>query len=198
MLQSLPICIQSPLRGVSHFSTWGIGLHFKALWENFSKHGGLPMKKFLFLVLLVLLSACAAPTQGELALEPAVVLATSTTEPTPAPSATPLPPSYLKEEVAEGEPMLTEWYVCAFIKEGEGIQQALSRVAESQAGDMGWPVGQTIEIFLIEEDKLVLYDWKTLLEESPVVHVGDYVCDTIHPRLQGYRFLGGVEDRRSP
>lgn len=154
------------------------------------------MKK-MFFVLLVLLTACAAPTQGEMVLEPALLApATSTVEPEP--TATPKPPSYLEEGIAEGELMLTEWYVCAFIKEGEGIQQALSRVAESQAGDMGWPIGQTIELFLIEEDKLVLYDWETLLEESPVVHVGDYVCDTIHPRLQGYRFLGGIEDRRSP
>lgn len=156
------------------------------------------MKKLLFVVLLVLLAACA-PTQGEMALEPALLApATSTVEPEPTPTATPKPPSYLEEGVASGELMLTEWYVCAFIKEGEGIQQALTRVGESPAGDMGWPIGQTIELLLIEEDKLVLYDWETLLEESPVVHVGDYVCDTIYPRLQGYRFLGGIEDRRSP
>lgn len=171
-------------------------MHFKALWENFSKHGGRDEKTVFGFTGS---TECLCHSQsGELALEPAVVLATSTIESTPVPSVTPLPPSYLKEGVAEGEFMLTEWYVCAFIKEGEGIQQALSRVAESQAGDMGWSVGQTIEIFLIEEDKLVLYDWETLLQESPVVHAGDYVCDTIYPRLQGYHFLGGVEDRRSP
>jgi len=156
------------------------------------------MRKFLLFVLLVLLTACAAPNQGEMALEPALLAPTSTVE-LPETTVTPKPPSYLLEEGVSGEHMLTtEWFVCAFIKEGEGIQQALTRVGKSPAGDMGWPIGQTIELFLIEEDKLVLYDWKTLLEESPVVHVGDYVCDTIYPRLQGYRFLGGIEDRRSP
>jgi len=157
----------------------------------------------LSLVLVFALSACGGAAAPAETAVPATVVAvpTETLVPVPTETTPTETPVYVEGTAPEGS-LSTEWHVCGFVKEGEGIHQMLTRVGQSYSHDMGGNIGQQIEIVymgdpnLVSDDWLAVYDWDSLNNEQPIVYVGDYACDTLYPRMQNYFNLLPENDHR--
>ncbi|NOY14940.1 MAG: hypothetical protein GXP43_01860 [bacterium] len=85
-------------------------------------------------------------------------------------SNTPVPPAALS----------TDWRVCATIRKGEGVVQALKRVSVEHGGGAPheWSSGLEQRIVITYKDgRKEVYTWPKLLEENPPVPQGAKVCD---------------------
>ena len=166
------------------------------------------MKRYDVILFFCFLGLVVSSGCGAIATEPPPVPVIAT-EVVIVPIVTEAPPptptsdvSRYVESLSNEDNLSTDWHVCGFVVD-KGVVGTLSDLAGNSAHELGGPVGQVIEVVHMEnqvsitDDWLELYDWTSLLSANPVVYPGDYVCDTIYPRMQQYFTVSPENDYRS-